>query len=100
MTSGVAGTASASVEEVLEGLQVGEALAALLPPGVLAADRRREAEFEQSVEVAVGGLEHLTEHAVELGGRDGVQGDPSDQVDVADPVERVVHAVEPGIALQ
>ena len=40
------------------------------------------------------------QHAVEfvLGHRLG--GDPSDQVDVADPVDRVVHAVQPPVATQ
>ena len=87
-------------EEVLEGLQVGGGLAAVLAPGVLAPDRAGEAQLEQRVEVVVGGVEDLAEQPVDLVGVDRAQADPADQVDVADPVEGVVHAVEARVALQ
>src|ERR1700760_2503301 len=86
--------------QVRERPQVGQRLAARFPPGPLAADRRREPQLEEGVEVAVAGLEDLPEDAVELVVVHRVQADPADQVDVAHVVERVVHAVEPGVALQ
>ena len=57
-------------------------------------------ELQQRVEVAVRRLEHLPEEPVDLVGRHRRAGHAADEVDVADPVEHVVHAVEPGVALQ
>src|SRR4051794_25167222 len=57
---------SSLAEQVLERLQVGGGLAAVLPPGVLAPDRAREAQLQQGVEVVVGGVENLAEHPVDL----------------------------------
>ena len=85
---------------MLERLQVGQGLAAVAAPGVFAADRAGEPQLEQRIEIAVGGLQHLAEHAVQLLRGDRVQRDAPDEVDVADPVQRVVHPVEPGVALQ
>ena len=59
-----------------------------------------EAGLEDDVEIVVGGLEHLTQHAVELllGHRD--ERHPADEVDVAVVVQRVRHLVQPTIAAQ
>src|SRR5690242_4513733 len=89
-----------SREEVLERPEVGGGLAALGAPRVLAADRRGEAQLQEGVEVAVGGLEDLPEHAVDLLGAHRAERDAADEVDVAHAVERVVHAVEAGVALE
>src|SRR5690349_5305690 len=88
-----------SLEEVLEGLEVGQRLPPLRPPGVLAADGGGEAELEEGVEVAVGGLEDLAEDPVELVRAHRDERDAADEVDVADPIERFVYAVEAGVVL-
>src|SRR5690606_14937115 len=54
------------LDQVLERLQVGQRFAAGDPPLPLPPDRLGESEFQQRVEVAVGGLQHLPEHPVQL----------------------------------
>ena len=85
---------------MLEGLQVLQRLAPGHPPGPLLADRAGEPEFEQRVEIVVDRLEHLTENPVDLLGIDDIEGDPPDQIDIADIVQGVRHPVEPAVALE
>src|SRR5271156_4754686 len=54
------------VGEAGERLQVGQALAALGPPGPFPPDGGREAEFQRGVEVLVGVAEHAAEQPVDV----------------------------------
>src|SRR6266566_9643805 len=71
------------VGEPRERLQVGQALAALDPPGPLPPDGRTEAELERGVEVLVGVAEHAPQQAVDVRWGDRGQRQPPRQVHVA-----------------
>jgi MFS family permease len=86
--------------QVLERREVVGRLAALDPPGPLAADRRGEAEFEQGVEARIRGVEDRAEQPVHLVLGDRGQRDPTHQEHVAEPVEREGDPGQPGVALQ
>src|SRR5580692_6256048 len=88
------------VGEARERAQVGQALAALGPPGPFPADRRGEAELEGRVEVLVGVAEHAAEQPVDVGGADRAQRQPSGQVDVAHRVEGEADPVHAPVAFQ
>src|SRR5271167_3254992 len=80
--------------------QVGQALAALDPPGPLAADRGAEAELERRVEVLVGVAEHAAEQPVDVRGGDSGQRQPPGQVHVAHRVQGEVDPVHAAVALE
>src|SRR5689334_16253190 len=88
------------VGEPRERLQVGQALAALDPPGPLPPDGRAEAEFERRVEVLVGVAEHAAQQAVDVVNRNRGQRQLPGQVHVARLVQGEVHAVHAAVALQ
>src|SRR5689334_8595314 len=88
------------VGEPRERLQVGQALAALDPPGPLPPDGRAEAEFERRVEVLVGVAQHAAQQPVDVVGGDRGQRQPPGQVHVARLVQGEVHAVHAAVALQ
>src|SRR6266700_4895780 len=83
-----------------ERLQVGQALAALDPPGPLPPDRGAEAELERRVEVLVGVAEHAAEQPVDVLGGDAGQRQPPGQVHVARRVQGEVHPVHAAVALE
>src|SRR5689334_732006 len=88
------------VGEPRERLQVGQALAALDPPGPLPPDGRTEAELERRVEVLVGVAQHAAQQPVDVVGGDRGQRQPPGQVHVAHLVQGEVHAVHAAVALQ
>src|SRR5882757_1148276 len=88
------------VYQMLERPQVLQGLAARDPPLPFLLDRGPKTQLQQRIEVLIDGLEHLAEYAVDLVGRDGVQGHPADEVDVANVVQGVGDAVEPAVALE
>src|SRR5690242_582071 len=88
------------VGEPRERLQVGQALAALDPPGPLPPDGRTEAELERRVEVLVGVAEYAAEQPVDVVGGDRGQRQPPGQVHVARLVQGEVHPVRAAVALQ
>src|SRR5580692_1989992 len=88
------------VGEARERAQVGQALAALGPPGPFPADRRGEAELEGRVEVLVGVAEHAAEQPVDVGGADRAQRQPAGQVDVAHRVKGEADPVHAPVAFQ
>src|ERR1700750_394104 len=88
------------IGEPRERLQVGQALAALDPPGPLPPDGRAEAEFERRVEVLVGVAEYAAEQPVDVVGGDRGQRQPPGQVHVPRLVQGEVHPVHAAVALQ
>ena len=64
---GRCGLLDALAGQVGERVQVARGLAPRHPPGVLLADRRGEAQLQQRVEGAVGGLQDRAEQPVDLG---------------------------------
>src|SRR4051812_16562432 len=70
------------------------------PPGPLLPDGGGEAELEGPVEGFVGVGQHAAEQPVDLFVVDRHERDPPDQVDVADVVEREVHAVHGAVIRQ
>src|SRR6478735_12564605 len=90
----VPSTSGRPLRQMREGVEVAGRLAALRPPGVLLADRAREAQLQQRVEGAVRRLQDRPQQPVELRGGDDRERQPADEIDVAELVDGVTHPEE------